>query len=545
VADEQQLLDLLQYLLDKYNTSFVGSVSSAGTGKTLYVNVGNGTVIPAISLNVTAPGEVGVVADSTGKFYCFKTNTSNLSRSRTITARRFNYEKKETIVKLDAAILYALRETKTSPVNFVNPTWIMTGNLTTGYVCTPRPEGDKGQYPTLGVCLASAEIYRQIASDIIDSTYANALLDWERAVAAREDALNNIPVWHATYLAVTSDSPGNFDYYIFNPIAVTAATYGRGPARTVVAEESTRYKNYIFIPGSPTPTVESASILILYTRIFIENSGPDLGPPPPPVRAANPPANTFTNASNKALSFYLKKDLNTDPIKLVELNEEEAFEAILVKTDTAVSAFIKTGRSKLHEFLADAGGSDVSGGGTGDSGGGGISEPGTWTVADRNSWYKITNYNETANSIEYVYSTGPTWSQLLTNNYQAWRYSHYDIYPLFVGDVCLLGTEYLSFSTAKDKYKSIAKYQNLSNSYTPKKQVDIELLNDLVNQDSFNTSGGVYSASINSSDISFKLIANNTVADAGVCNRRLILQDRSILTTSSNPAFVIIKGFIK
>lgn len=525
MVDQQQLLDLLEYLLSKYNTSFVGTVSSAGVGKTLYVDVG-GSIIPATSLNVDAPGEVAVIANSTGGFYCFKVGEVNLKRNRTITSRKFKYIEKD-ITELDVAILYAIKEEKSYAVDFINPTWeIQTRSLPgeesnfTRYqhICVPVAEGDRGEYPNSTYCLQQAEEYWQ-------TTFVEP---YNTRMTQHQADVTNLPTQIDYYISITHTEPYSandiyhlIDYVTLPPLII----YWQDESRIIVP--GTRY----YRPGFFGDFTGQGVYNLIYeaaTRIWEVERGDVKSPPPSPV---------VLESSKIALSIYCKTALKTEPVKLIEINEKEFFEAILVASKNNVVPILKLGRAKLNELQTDGMGGSCGGG-----------EPSTyWTVTDLESWYELQFFDQLPqnNYSNTTYPSSPNLSPTLSENYQSWRFNSLNLYPSVLGDVCSLGQEHLNISDYKNKYKSVVNYQTKTNVNT--KLLEAELKN-LENNgipyriDTEDVSPSVIEV-LNPTLVNLKLLSSKP--ENNICKKRVLKSVPVQFNLPSGTVFCLVKPYIK
>lgn len=542
MVDQQQLLDLLEYLLSKYNTSFVGTVSSAGTGKTLYVDIG-GTLIQATSLNVDAPGEVAVIADSSGNFYCFKVGGVNLKRNRVITSRKFKYIEKD-ITELDVAILYAIKEEKSYAVDFINPTWeIQTRPIEENnfnefqYICVPVAEGDRGEYPNSNTCLQFAQNYWQDQVEEIELDYQNQLAQYEQRMVLHEQDLQFLPSSISSYYTATSGSPVDSPSVTIEPLLVTSRD---GQVITVVAD--TRYSSAQAYPDGSGGFVFGIPLFILNimgdirqrkSRILDVEEGYVV----PPTRDPNPPLPEAIEPSKTAFSIYCKTTLKAEPVKLIEINEKEFFEATLVASKNNIVPILKLGRAKLNELQTDGMGGSCGGG-----------EPSSyWTVTDLESWYKLQFFDQLPqnNSSSTVYPSYPSLSQFLSENYQSWRFSSLSLYPSISGNVCFLGQQYLSISNYKDRYKSIINYQTKTNVNT--KLLEAELKNLENNGITYRIDTEDVSPSVievlNPILVNLKLLSSKP--ENNICKKRVLKSVPVQFNLPSGTVFCLVKPYIK
>lgn len=520
----RKLVKIFQY---KQNQLLKGKLLSSAIPNTLVDVQTKIGIKRALNLNITnATDDCLVTKDiDSNELVVFSLPKSNNTRNIEIINRKQKSIKKEGYT-LDTAILYAIKETKSSPVNFINPTWDLGGD-STGYICIPRPEGDRGEYPDEATCMQQANEYWQELVDNLDEQYSANYAFWENAIVTRNNAIDTFPLALANYLNNTTESPQAPNDTYFPPVIVTWNSYSNGSNVTIIAWPSPRYCDNNELTSFVAAGYNQA--LFFNRARFIENSTIDLQAPSPPVRQDNPPVPTSTTASNKALSFYYKSSSKSDPIKLLEINELEAFEAIVVKNTTTEVPIIKIGRAKETIYEPDLGSSSSNG-----------QYEYYWVVNDLESWYKmifcnITNLDQ---NTEYYYED---FIESNLDNYQSWRYQDFYIYPFIPTDQpCKTGINYISQIDLEDKYKSVANYQSLSN-FTNNKLVNIETVMSVGNTYNFNCEE---LSVLNTSNYNIRITDYKIKENSNVCNKTKQSSLSKNIVLPNNLVFVLFKPFV-
>ncbi|HEY9597777.1 MAG TPA: hypothetical protein V6D33_08920 [Cyanophyceae cyanobacterium] len=429
-----------------------GTIINISSNGKAQVRLEDSRIITALP-NVPVTGACDVVLVD-GEWYAIANIPQQLDRRQY--ARRY-IPTPSVQKRLDAAILYAVRETKGASVEFINPTWEMTGTSDQGYICTPQSKGDRGEYPSESQCLFFANQYRQEYIDFIDESYEIAYSNWLDAMSQRDRAYATIETVLPQYLNGTSVEPNSPNRDRFVPV-VQYANQADQSGRLIALVPEYRYSLSFDEPdfngeGGDFRMSSYNSDLRSSLRIILDTEDENGNPLPAPVRPPDPPFPTANPASSTALSFYFKRSFKADPIKIIEINEMESFEAILFADKTSVVPILKLGREKNNEFVTEPG--DTSSSGAGDS---------YWIVIDQEAWHQISVFYDVDDVDVFLYGSSIDFRDSFADNYQLWRVSNYLLYPSVPqNQYCQTGKDYLLSQDNETRYKKVADYQSLTN----------------------------------------------------------------------------------